>query len=278
MTETREVNTEDEGGDLIPKDQLPTDPAELAKEAIPAVVPPTEDKPVEPDPESPDAPVSSPEAPVEKPEVPIQPAPVEGETPREKALRLEVQRLRGLNRKDQIKDLASGIQKVSPPENEYKVLKDKGYTDEEIENMETAIDLIASKKGYVRADQSYAQSVQDTVDLFLDEHPEYKPSTDVDDLRWNAFQGYLKDGTYNLSGKTPKQLKSIFERVNDDVKKEFGEVIVKTNPAQLAAQQHKVTVASHGGGTKSTTETKPKINPTEIGGIKLKGFSPEDFE
>lgn len=284
MTETQEVKTEDEGGDLIPKEQLPTDPTELAKE--PSKDPAdtrTVDEPAKPKDDTPadpaDSPASSSGDPVEKPEEPKQPAPVEGETPREKALRLEVARLRGLNRKSQVEDLANGIQKQGPSSgDEYQVLRDKGYSEEEIANMETAIDLIASKKGYVRADKTYAQTVQDTVDIFLDEHSEYKPSADVDDVRWNLFQSYLKDGTYNLSGKTPKQLKTIFEKVDADVKRDLGEVVVKTNPAQVAAARHKIGVVSHSGGTKSQPEAKPKINPTEVGGIKLKGFDPEDFE
>lgn len=275
MTETREVNTEDEG-DLIPKDQLPTDPAELAKDpaVVPAEVP--EEEPVTP---VPAAPESSPEATVvEKPEVPSQvPAPVEGETTKEKALRLEIQRLRGLNRKEQVKELADGVQPAVDVD-AYKTLKDQGYTEEEIAKMETAVDLIARKKGYIRADQNYAQTVQDTVDIFTDDHPEYKPANDPEDGRWNLFQSLLKDGTYNLVGRTPKQLKSIFEKVDDDVRKQLGEsVTVKPNPRQVAAQQHKVTVASHAGGTKSQTIEKPKINPTEVGGIKLKGFTEEDF-
>ena len=281
MTETREVNIEEEGGDLIPKEQLPTDPNELAKEPVIPETPatPPEEKPEVPEVklETPIAPDSSPEAPAEKPEVHSkQPAPVEGETPKEKALRLEIQRLRNVNRKDETKKFADSIEPVIQADS-YKVLKDKGYTDEEISNMETAVDLIASKKGYIRADQNYATIVQDTVDLFTDEHPEYKPVNDTDDARWNLFQSYLKDGTYNLSGKTPKQLKSIFERVNADVKRDLGEVVVKTTPNQLAAQQHKAQVASHGGGTKPTAPSKPTTNPTEVGGIKLKGFSAEDF-
>jgi len=274
MTEPNEVKIEDEDDNLIPKESLPTDPKELAKELIVPELP--LEVPVEVEPETPIAPESSPEVPVEKPEVPSQPAPVEGETTRERGLRLEIQRLRSVVRKDDIKKLVEPLPDIQTAD--YQILKDKGYSDEEIANMETAVDLIASKKGYIRADHSYATLVQDTVDLFTDDHPEYKPTNDTDDLRWNMFNSFLKDGTYNLSGKTTKQLKSIFERVNDDVKKELGEIIVKTNPAQIAAQRHKIEVVSHSGGTKITPSDKLKINPTEVGGIKLKGFTEEDFE
>jgi hypothetical protein len=55
-------------------------------------------------------------------------------------------------------------------------------------------------------------------------------------------------------------------------------VVVKPTPVQRAAQKHKVTVASHAGGTRSNTVEKPKIDPTQVGGIKLKGFTEDDFK
>lgn len=271
MTETRDVNADPEGEDLIPKEQLPTDPVELAKE-------PTEsaEEPVDEPAADGSVPETSPGTPEKKPEDHSQPAPVVGETPREKALRLEIQRLRNLHRKDSVKELIDAKPQVTS-EDEYQVLRDQGYSDEQIKSMETAIDVIASKKGYVRADRSYAQSVQDTVDLFTESHSEYLPTNDVDDVRWNMFQSYLKDGTYNLSGKTPKQLTAIFDKVNADVKKQLGEVSIQSNPRQLAAQQHKVQVVSHAGGTKSVQVEKAKVNPTHVGGIKLVGFDEDDF-
>lgn len=280
MTEIREVNTADEGEDLIPMEALPTDKAALGQ--TPEQTPPAEEPEKEdevPKPEDAPAAESSPAAPVEKPEVHSQqPTPVEGETPREKALRLETQRLRGLLRRDNIKELAEGAGAPAEETDEYEILKEQGYTDEQIKAMETAVDLIASKKGYVRADRNYAQTVQDTVDLFTESHPEYKPASDADDIRWNLFQSYLKDGTYNLSGKTPKQLTAIFEKVDADVRKELGETVVKTNPRAIAAQQHKVNVVSHSGGTKPTIAARPAMNPKEAGGIKLVGFDEDDFK
>lgn len=284
MSGTQEEHTDDnDGGDLIPADQLPSG-ADLAKqgEAFAQGQAQPGDEPAEQQPqeaESPEAPASA-EAPVEKPEVPLQPAPVEGETPREKALRLEVQRLRGLTRKKQVEDLVETTQQPQvTAEDEYQVLKDQGYTDDEIKKMVTAVDLIASKKGYVRADRNYAQSVQDTVDLFVEGHPEYKPSNDPDNLRWDRFQALLADGTYNLAGKTPKQLTSIFNKVDEDVRKELGENVIKTTPQQVAAARHKVAVVSHTGGGKPTPAEKPTYDPEQpIGGVKFKGFDEDDFK
>lgn len=267
MTETRLIETE-EGDDLIPQDQLPTDPADLDGGATA-----TRTDGDEPDlePAAPDG------APEEKLEVHSQPKPVEGETPKERALRLEVQRLRGEVRKNQVGSIVETKQPVAP--DAYQALRDKGYSEEEIANMESAVDIIATQKGYVRADRTYAQTVQDTVDLFTEEHPEYKATNDVEDVRWNMFQSLLKDGTYNLSGKTAKQLKSIFEKVDNDVRKELGEVVVKRTPVQVAAAQHKASVVSHsaGGAISPSTTPRPKLNTKQAGGVKLVGFDDDDF-
>ena len=210
-------------------------------------------------------------------EVPLKPSPVQGETGRETALRLEVERLRTKLRGDSVKEVVeiTTTKQVADP---YKELRDKGYNDDEITQMEIAVDLIAKNKGYVRADDSYKQTINDVVDSFVDEHPEYKPTNDVDDLRWTHFQNILQSGIYNLSGKMPKQLKAIFSKVDEDVKKEMGEPIVVINKQQIAAQQHKINIASHSGGTTPTSKPESKIDPTQpIGGVKFKGFDSEDF-
>ena len=277
MTEITQPIDDNEDGDLISKDQLPTDPAVLNQAPADPVTPVDPVPPVDPV-VPPVAPVEVPVVvpPVEKLDDLSQPAPVPGETPREKALRLEVQRLRTVNRKDQIKELTEVP--AASVKDDYQALRDQGYTDEDISKMESAVDIIASKKGYIRADRTYATTVQDTVDLFTEAHPEYKPSNDTDDLRWNRFNAYLKDGTYNLSGKTPKQLTAIFEKVDADVKRDLGEVVTTTSPAARAAAVHKIEVISHAGGTRNAPTDKPSLDPEKpIGGIKFKGFDKDDF-
>lgn len=210
-------------------------------------------------------------------EVLLQPSPVPGETGREHALRLEIERLRTKLRGESVKEVieTTSIKQVADP---YKELRDKGYNDDEIKQMEIAVDLIAKNKGYVRADDSYKQSINNTVDVFVDEHPEYNPANDINDLRWTHFQSILQGGIYNLFGKTPKQLKAIFSKVDEDVKKEMGEPITVTNKQQLAAQQHKINIASHSGGTTTIQKPESKIDLTQpIGGVKFKGFDSEDF-
>ena len=209
---------------------------------------------------------------------PSQPAPVPGETERERGLRFEIQRLRTKLRSDDIKQVIEP--KTPQQEDPYQNLRDEGYTDEEIKKMTVVVDAIAKNKGYIRAEDSYKQNINDLVDFFVEEHPEYKSINDIDDVRWSQFQSILQSGIYNLSGKTPRQLKLIFEKVNEDVKKNLGEsIIVKSNPAQRAAQQHKVGVASHSGGTRTIPTEKSTVDITKpIGGVMFKGFDQNDFK
>ena len=206
------------------------------------------------------------------------PAPVLGETERERGLRFELERLRGKLRKESTKDIVENVVLTIPKIDPYKDLRDKGYSEEEIMNMESAVDSIAKNKGYIRAEDSYKQSVQDTVDMFVDQHPEYQPINDKNDLRWTMFQEILQSGIYSIAGKNPRQLKTIFAKVDEDVKKELNESI-PINTKQIKAQQYTVNVASHSGGTRVTNSKESKINPNQpIGGIHFKGFSEEDFE
>ena len=114
------------------------------------------------------------------------------------------------------------------------------------------------------------------MDSFLDTNPEYNPQNDKDDLRWGRFQEILKSGIYNLSGKTSKQLRAIFDRVNKDGIDEFGESVVKTDASKRAAEQQKIRSISHSGGTKVVqTEVKKVIAP-EVRSI-FKDFEDDDL-
>ncbi len=281
MTETKPVTEESTEEDLIPKEQLPQEgtpklgetPAEPAPAEQPAEIP-TKGEPA-PGETTPEGEVAPAEPTVSV--VPSQPTPVEGETPREKGLRNEVTRLRTIIRGDGVKNAVDSTA-PAPDADPYAQLIEDGYTTEEIQKMEVAVDLIAKNKGYVRAGDSYKDSVKDTVDSFVEENPEYSPAKDTDDVRWNLFTSILNDGTYNLAGRTPKQLRSILSKVNDDVKKQLGEpVTVVANKNQVAAQQHKVNIASHSGGTKTTSKEEARIDYNKpIGGIVFKGFGEEE--
>jgi lipoate-protein ligase A len=270
MTETnREVNTEPEVLNL----DLKADGTDGDEEVIPPEAKPEakqEDQPTEP--EQTESPVSSPEE-----KVPLQdtPAPVPGETPREKALRLEVQRLRQVNREQGVKQMVDELPKEQPIDR-LEELREQGYTDEEIEKVDKLFDVMAARKGLVRAEHTYQTTVQDTLNAFIEGNPEYKPQHDADDVRWGRFQQILSS-TYNIAGKTPAQLQTIFGKVKADVDMELGEPEAKVQGKRIAAQQQKVQSISHSGGTKtSTQQPKTAIDPS----VKqlFKGFSDEDLQ
>jgi hypothetical protein len=205
-----------------------------------------------------------------------EPAPVEGETSREKGLRTKITELRVELRKKNINDSVGNGQ---GPEAQDKLqeLRDLGYSDEEITNMEKAIDILASKKGYVKADQSYQTVVNSTVEAFIKANPEYKPENDPEDVRWEKFQSIVKSGTYNLSGKSPEQLESIFKKINKDVVDELGEPTSTVNTRKVAAQVQKIKSVSHSGGTKPTVVKKTSNIDPEVKKM-FKGFDDGDLE
>src|SRR3990167_8292927 len=203
--------------------------------------------------------------------VPRQPNPVEGETPKERALRFKINELReDARKKDE-------LIKITPPpmdNKEYEALKEM-YSDEELQNVEKLFDVIGKKKGYVKADEMYAQSGNEVLESFISKHPEYKPENDPEDVRWNSFRNILvKD--YNREGKNPKELVRIFDKVYADVQEMFGEAKNTIAPKRNAEVQ-KVRSVSHTGGTK--TEVSKKSNATTDPKVRamFKDFDDEDF-
>lgn len=222
------------------------------------------------------------------------PAPVPGETSREKALREELVRVRQKNRDlsmgkivgEDGKKSVSAEDQGSMSDDEVEKLHAMGYDDEEIKNMENAIDILASRKGYVKQSTLQNQNEQTTVNAvlkdFTKEHGEYLPENDPGDVRWDKFYEILKSGVYNIRGKSPEQLARIYKRVNEDVIEELGEPEITVNDKKQAAQNQKITSVSHSGGTKSAPTKKapsntktPALDPAVRG--MFKGFDDEDF-
>ncbi len=215
------------------------------------------------------------------------PAPVLGETPKETALRIELTKTRKDLRKAQtvatMKEMATGRPApVAPAVVEGMKKLKENYTDEELKNLEDAVDLIAASKGYVKKEETYQDTINSSVEDFVNSHPEYKPENDKKDERWAAFQQKLKSGLYNLEHKTPQQLKHIFAKANDDVIADLGATQIKKapvrEPLKIAAQKQKIAVVSHSGGTKSAA-TKSKAAPVDpTVRDHFKGFDDSDFE
>lgn len=201
------------------------------------------------------------------------PKPVEGETIREKALRQQIQELREkIRNKDEVIKIAQPV--IS--NEEYELLKET-YDNDELERFEKLFEVIGKKKGYVKVEDVYKDKGQETLNTFLDKHPEYKPENDEGDVRWNTFFKTLEND-YNRVGKTPAQLAVIFEKVHRDVCEEFGESPKKTiSESRRNAEIQKVRSVSHSGGTKTEVVKSSKV-PTDPNVRKMfKDFDDDDF-
>lgn len=231
---------------------------------------------VEPEDEEKETPTesSSEEEPDEQQEAVVdhtkEPKPVEGETPKEKALRLEVQRLRKERRQERASEISTETPKMKEeqdPEVDSVLSK---YDPDELKNLEEVVDVIAKKKGWMRKDEQFAQTYTEKAneikDEFLAEHPEYLPENDKDDTLWNAFK---REFEMYKKPENPKDLKKILNRVHKEV---YGGKDI--DMAKISAKQEKL--RSHAGTTQGGTLVRSTSNPALR--EQLKGFSEEELD
>ena len=208
-------------------------------------------------------------------DVPKEPKPVEGETPREKALRLETQRLRRDlrdTRNQKIFENYSPEAKAELSKEEQEFLSQ--YDKTELGQFEKIIDVIAKQKGWAKnADiqkQSYQQQASDVLDGWLDNHKEYLPENDKDNTLWNQFQREL---SLYRKPENPRDLRRIFDKVHREV---FG-VSEGTNNSKINAQKEKVKLASHSGANRKSQIVQRENSSTDPALREhLKGFSEEE--
>jgi len=217
-----------------------------------------------------------------------EPKSVPGETPRERALRLETGRVKKLLRQERTKKLLGDVQpeatvstELSPEEK--KVLE--GFDPEQVANQEKLFNVLAKKHGYVRKDefskQTYIDTAQEVLDDFLEQHEEYSVEKDPDGILWKQFQEEF--GLYQKPA-NPRGFKRILNKVHNDI---FGITTTpKQIPSKVAAQQEKLKVASTGSAATKPTRLSDKQKPagsasTELSKIArsggLKGFSEEEL-
>ncbi len=217
-----------------------------------------EDQPVE-------EPVETPV--VEEPEVKVEPKPVEGETPREKALRMEATRLKGLLREQRKDELF-----VKKPTDDSKKEEDLSeYDPEELKRFEK----LATKMGFAKKDEILSQSSQerlnDTFNEFLEAHPEYAPENDKDALLWNQFKSEF---TIYSPTKDPKVLKKILNKVHNEI---YGVQPAK-NLNKINASKEKIKVASHTGASAGKETRRTAQTPSGLRTDMMKGFSEADIK
>jgi hypothetical protein len=183
---------------------------------------------------------------------------VEGETPREKALRLEVTRLKAARRIER-------TEVVEPTQQGDDVFSQ--YDKEELDKFDKLFDAMASKKGFVKKSEIALSSADDVLDSFLDQHPEYKPENDRDDVLWSAFKEELN--LYKQPNNA-KGWKQILERVHNSLN--GGRTL---DVARASAKNAKVQTAAHGGTTKATNTSRNQVDPNFKS--YLKGFSDDEI-
>jgi hypothetical protein len=171
---------------------------------------------------------------------------VRGETPREYALRAEVNRLRNEKRKQ---ELGETIPPVVEERDTDEQLRELGYDDDQIIGLKKVVDIIATKQGYIKKENTYKDMVDETLNSFVEEHPEYAVENDKDDLYWGRFREIL-GSDYNIAGKSSKQIKSIFDKVDRDVKDALGDKDLPED--KIEAQKRKIGDISHGTSASST--------------------------
>lgn len=194
-----------------------------------------------------------------------EPKPVEGETPRERALRLETTRLKGLLRTERRDELfVKQPTEIKPPDEEL-----AQYDPEELERFEK----LATKMGFAKKDEILSQSNQERLDdvfnEFIEGHKEYAPENDKDGLLWNQYKSEFQ--LYNPS-KDPKVLKKILNKVHNDI---FGVQPAK-NLNKIHASQEKIKVASHTGASAGKENRQRQQAPSGLRLDALQGFTEQE--
>ena len=208
-----------------------------------------------------------------------EPKPVPGETPRERALRLEVERLKAARRKDQAKELLGDTKTPAPESNQLSTEKLevlKRYDSEELKNLEEVVDVLAEKKGWVRKGdlqkENYNTVANDQLESFLAEHTEYLPENDTDNTLWESFKSEF---ALYKQPENPKEFKRIFNKIHKEI---FG-IQPQQNLKKIDAAKEKIKVASHvgastggsGGSRKGTSQLDPSLKGN------LKGFTDDEL-
>lgn len=208
--------------------------------------------------------------------------PVEGETPRERALREEVTRLRRIRRVERgqkmFKDVSVSTNIEDLSEEDKEVLA--AFDPEQVSNMEKLFAIQAKKLGFVKKDefakQTFHEQAQNVLDDFLEKHPEYDESNDPDGLLWGKFQ---KEYSQYKIPENPKDLGRIFNKIHKEV---FGITTDTSTLKKVEAQQEKIKIASHSASSgASSTKSESRVDDDTkklVNSGAMKGFSDEDLK
>lgn len=200
---------------------------------------------------------------------------IPGETPRERALRLEVTNQKRINR--QLMGQGLGIKSENKPEkkelsdDKKKVLAK--YKPEDMQNLREVFGVLAEDMGFVLKDElganTYTDKAGEELEKFLESHPEYLPENDNGNILWDSFR---KEYALYKQPENPKDFKKIFDRVHQTV---FG-IKSAGDIKKIDASKEKVKVASHSGASKTTQAASKGKAPAGLRFDMLQGFSDEE--
>ena len=204
---------------------------------------------------------------------------LEGETPTEYARRLEIDRLRGLLRKDRSDEIRGATPAQTQPvaskressPQEQEILKK--YNPKVVEELKELFPIIASGMGFVRADEltvkSYQEKSDSVIQDWVKEHPEYEDQALWEQVKTN-FQKFYKPP------QNPEDYRIILNRIHQDI---FNIRPVGDRGAINAGKQ-KIEVASHSGNSASPRVVAPSRSSTpNANGLRLdalSGFTDEE--
>lgn len=215
-----------------------------------------------------------------KSNAPIEPKPVDGETPREKALRLEVERLREIN----VKNRRGEIIETPPAQRETATKKVDDilskYKPEELNSLREVLPLLAEEMGFVRKDEmkvdNWTTEANTQFETFMGKHPELNAENDKDGTLWKAFADEYNSGLYNKNPTNAKDVGRILEKAY----REVFDTKDSSNARETHAAQEKVKVASH-AGTSGPATAPIRTQSAAKSGLRLdmlKGFTDEEKE
>jgi hypothetical protein len=197
-----------------------------------------------------------------------EPKPVEGETPRERALRLKVEELRVKNRELLSKDLVK-IDSKKPQLSPEKEKELSEFNPEEIKTFEKILDIMAEKKGYVKREEVEIRNLQNESQLVLNEfmetHTEYN-----EPLMWDRLKEEVGLYRQPTSG---RELKKILEKAHETV----YDIKPASDIKKIEAQKEKISVASHSGQSPKGGSGNQKAIDSSLKS-NLKGFTDEEIE
>ena len=193
---------------------------------------------------------------------------VEGETPKERALRLEITRMRREKSQYQKENLFTPAEK---PQQKGNVLEN--YDKEQVGELKTILSAMADELGFVKKDEMYntlnTASRDDVWNSFLEKHTEFLPENDPE----GVFYNQLKE-EFSLY-KEPTDAKSFQKLLNRVYDSTFSKSAININ--KINAQKEKAKVASHMGGTAGSKSIQSKTIDRSLRIDALKGFTDKEI-